>query len=99
MRISGDISGDDQNLLVNRVTDLLGSNGARIVLDLSGVPFINSAGLSDLVRITAQANVQEGRVVLAGASPFVTGLFETTRLNRFFDLSASVDQAVAALNG
>ena len=99
VRIIGDLSGDAESPLVDQMTDLLAGGPVRIVLDMSGSPFVNSAGLADLVRITGQANVQESRVVLACAGPFVQGLLETTRLDRFFEVFPTIDEAVAALNG
>ena len=47
----------------------------------------------------AQANVQEARVVLASLSPYLAGVLETTRLNRFFVKSGqtvSQDRVVVA---
>lgn len=99
VKIVGDLSGDPEPRLVGRLTDLFAGGPVRIVIDMTESPFVNSAGLADLVRITGQANVQEGRVVLACIGPFVKGLLETTRLNRFFDVFATVDEAVTALNG
>jgi anti-anti-sigma factor len=58
---------------------------------------VTSAGLGDLVRVTAQANSQGGRVVLANLTPFVSGVLDTTRLSAFFEISANVDSAIAKL--
>ena len=79
------------------LTDLLDGRGARLVLDLGGVPYMNSAGLSALVRVSAQANVQESRVVLANLPPFVAGVLQTTKLDNFFEIRPTVDDAVQHL--
>ncbi len=75
-----------------------GRDGSRIVLDLRGLTYINSGGLGLLVQLTARANSQGGRVVVAAPSPFVADVLETTRLNRFFDVAAGTDDAVARLS-
>ena len=97
LRLSGELIGGAENMLVDTVTDLLSSRQARIVLDLGEVHYMNSVGLSDLVRLAAQANIQEARLVLAGLSGYLAGVLEMTKLDRFFEISASPDEALKML--
>lgn len=97
IRLHGELAGDDSDDFVEAVTNLLGGPGVRIVLDLHDVPFMRSDGLGVLVRVTAQANVQEGHLILANPSPFVAGVLNTTRLDRFFEICPTVDAAVKNL--
>lgn len=97
VRVTGNLDGMDIEPFVSMVSGLVDARGVRVVVDLAGVPFINSRGLSELVTLTAQANARESRIVLAGPSPFVAGVFETTRLDRFFDVFPNVEKAVAAI--
>ena len=82
--------------LVEAVTNLLTAPGVRVVISMADVPFMNSTGLADLVRLTAQANVQEGQVILTDLSPFVAGVLQTTQLIRFFETAATVDEALSS---
>lgn len=93
VHIQGDLVGEHSDL-IEEVTNLLTGPGVGVVIDLRAVPFMNSTGLSELVRITAQANVQEDRIALAGPSPFVAGVLQTTQLNRFFDVYPTLDEAL-----
>jgi anti-sigma B factor antagonist len=95
--LQGELAGDDGGEFVDAVTNLLTGPGARIVIDLGAVPFVNSTGLSELVRVNSQANIQEARVVLANPSPFVAGVLQTTRLDRFFEVCENIAQALAKL--
>lgn len=97
LRLTGELAGGEGNPLVDAVTDLLSNRGARVVLDLSGVHYMNSAGLGDLVRLVAQANLQEARVVLANLSAYLAGVLEMTKLDRFFEIHATVAEALQAL--
>lgn len=97
VRVTAETLGGEDVTLIETVTQLLESRGVRIVVDLTGVKLINSTGLGDLVTLTAQANVHESQLVLAGPSAFVAGVFETTRLDRFFSVHPSVDAAIASL--
>lgn len=42
----------------------------------------------------AQANIHEGRLVLANPSPFVAGVLEATKLDTFFEIYSSVEEAL-----
>lgn len=95
VRLRGELSGGGS--FVSLVTNLLCGPGTRIVLDLTGVPYMNSTGLSELVHVTAQANIQEGRVILAAPSAFVAGVLHTSQLNRFFEIAPTVAEALARL--
>jgi len=97
VRLHGQLSGDDQNRMVQAVTNLLTGPGARVIVDLGDVQFMNSTGLGELVHIAAQGNVQEGRVMLANLSVFVEGVLATTRLDKFFEVSPTVEDALARL--
>lgn len=93
--LGGDLTDESGESVAAAVSDLL-EPGKTVVLDLQSVAFMNSAGLSTLINLTAKANLQEARLVLAAASPFVAGIFEMTRLNRFFTIAPSVDAAVGS---
>ncbi len=98
VHVAGDLTGTDTRGFLEAVTGLLSGPAAKIVLDLAGVHFMNSLGLGELVRLTAQGNVQEARVVLAGPSPFVAGVLQTTQLDKFFEIFPSLEAALTALN-
>jgi anti-sigma B factor antagonist len=98
LRVRGELTGHEKDTLVETFTDILGTPKARIVLDISGVSYMNSSGLGELVRMVGQANVQEARVILASPAPYISGILETTRLDRFFDISRSLEEALRRLS-
>jgi len=98
VHVQGELVGGPGSL-ADAVVDLLDGPGVGLVIDLADVPFMNSTGLAELVRITAQANVQENRVVLARPAPFVAGVLQTTQLDRFFEVCPTVEAALAKLRG
>jgi anti-sigma B factor antagonist len=97
VRLHGELIGGHTGTFVDVVTNLFCGPGTRILLDLTEVPYMNSTGLSELVHVTAQANIQEGRVVIARPSPFVAGVLQTSQLDRFFEIAPSVEQGLAKL--
>lgn len=96
-RIVGELTGETADELAAEALPVVTQPRSRIVIDLSACPFLNSAALSLLVDLTARANVQESRVVLAGIRTSVRGVLESTRLDRFFDCAADLDAALSEL--
>ena len=94
IRLSGDLAADERGELATTVANLLDGGRKRIVLDMSGVPYVNSAGLGALVTLSATANTRGGRVILAAPTPFFEQVLATTQLNKFFDVRATVDDAL-----
>jgi anti-anti-sigma factor len=96
--LNGDLTGPACEQVSEALSDILAERGTRMVVDLSNVKLVSSAGLSALVGLTAQANLQESRLVLANANAYVSNVIELTRLNKFFDMAPSVDAAILAAN-
>jgi anti-sigma B factor antagonist len=71
-------------------------NGSRaIVLDLSGVEFIDSTGLSVLLNGLRRVNQLQGRMALVCANATVLRLFQITSLDETFDIFAERPAAFA----
>jgi anti-sigma B factor antagonist len=66
-----------------------------VVLDLTGVAFIDSTGLSVLLNALRRVTRRGGRLSIACANPTVLRLFEITRLDSTFDIEPDVDAAIA----
>jgi anti-anti-sigma factor len=61
------------------------------VLDLAGVEFLDSAGVSVLVGLFKHARLRGGRARFCGLSAGVRSVLEILQLDRIFELQADVD--------
>jgi anti-sigma B factor antagonist len=75
------------------------SQGARLVLDLSKVEFIDSSGLGALVSCLRQAHADGGEIKLSGLSKPARALFELVRMHRVFEVFNNSDEAVMSYSG
>jgi anti-sigma B factor antagonist len=66
-----------------------------LVLDLTGVMFIDSTGLSVLLNALRQVTLAGGRMAVVCSNPTVLRLFEITRLDTTFDIHAELEPALA----
>ncbi|AWB91096.1 STAS domain-containing protein [Aeromicrobium chenweiae] len=65
--------------------DTLDVSHRTLVLDLSGVTFVDSSGLGSLLGVKKQQERAGGRLLLARVSPPVARIIEITRMDRVFD--------------
>ena len=75
----------------------LASPGCKVILDLSRVPFMSSAGLRMLLLAYRHFNWKEGRLVLAGLPQNIKRAMTDTGFLEYFLLADTVEEGVAAL--
>lgn len=69
----------------------------RLLIDLSEVPFMDSAGLGALIGGIRRTREYEGEVTVACNRPTLTRLLHTTGFDRIVAVSETVDGALTAL--
>jgi anti-sigma B factor antagonist len=67
-----------------------------VVLNLSGIEYIDSGGLGVLVGVLASTKNLRGDIKLVSPNSLVVDLLQRTRLNRVFNSYESDSEAVAA---
>ena len=72
---------------------ILVSGQHRIIVDMSGVNYINSGGLRCLVSAWRKAQRQGGSVVLAGLTPRVLEIVAMVGFDKVFDVYRSPGEA------
>ena len=66
----------------------------RLVVDLSDVAYIDSAGLAALIEAMQKVEGYGGRFLLAGLQETVRSIFEISRLDQVFQIFPDVDAAL-----
>ncbi len=75
----------------------LATSGAKIVLDMSKVPYMSSAGLRMLLVLYRSIAGSGSKVVLVGLSSELEDTMQLTGFLDFFDHFSTVDDGIAAL--
>jgi len=78
------------------INELIKEKPTRLVVDLSGVTYIDSSGLAVLINGARDVEDYGGIFMLAGVREDVRPILETARLENYFLIFPSVDEALAA---
>jgi anti-sigma B factor antagonist len=71
-------------------------NPAMVLLNFSGVDYINSTGIALIVGLLAKARAAHRRLIVCGLSEHYTEIFQITRLSDFMTMFPSEESALAA---
>ena len=72
--------GEGDELLKDKIDSLLQQGKKQIVLNLEGVPYIDSAGLGEIVRTYTTVSRQGGKLKLLNLTKRIQDLLATTKL-------------------
>ena len=74
------------------------AGGDKVVLDLSRLEYVSSAGLRVLMIAAKDVRPRKGRLVAVALQPVVREIFEISRFTLVFDVFDSVQDALRALS-
>lgn len=94
VHLTGEVDLRTSPLLREKLLEMLGGSSGNIVLDLAGVSYVDSSGVGTIVELKRRAMRDKRDVVLVGLQQRVRSLFEITRLDKFFVIVDSVDEAL-----
>lgn len=94
--VEGDLDASNAPDLRAKFEELIGQGENQYVIDLSGVPFMDSSGIAALVNLFKRVRIGAGDVKLCGLQEEVKKVFELTRLNRVFDIFDTCAEAAAS---
>jgi anti-sigma B factor antagonist len=72
--------------------------GEPLVLDLSGLEYVSSAGLRCLMLAAKEASARKGRVMVAAMQPVVAEIFQISRFHLVFDVFPTLREALASVS-
>ncbi len=86
--------GDGDQLLKDKVNSLVNQGQRKILLNLAGVPYIDSAGLGEIVRTYTTVSRQGGSLKLVNLTKRITDLLSITKLLTVFETFDSEPEAL-----
>lgn len=77
--------GEGDVMLRDKVNSLIDSGQTRVALNLAGVPYVDSAGLGEIVRCYTTLSQKNGKLKLLNLNKRIHDLLTVTKLISFFD--------------
>src|SRR5580704_2751342 len=89
------VFGEESGSLRDTVKQVLSAT-QQVLLDLSGVNYVDSGGLATLVSLNSSALAAGAEMKLIGLDTRLNDVLKTTRLNRLFQIYVDEQQALAS---
>ncbi len=94
--VKGDITAESETELMNAYQKATDNSTKAVVLNFSGLEYMNSGGIGLLVTLLVRANRQRQKLVAYGLTDHYKQIFELTRLDEAIEIYDSEDEALAA---
>ncbi len=94
--LKGDVTASAEKALADAYTRASGKFTRTIVLNFSGLEYMNSGGIGMLVTLLVRANRQRQRLLAYGLNDHYRQIFELTRLDEAIAIHDSEADALAA---
>jgi len=90
--------GEGDELLKDKINSLLQQGHRKVILNLEGVPYIDSAGLGEIVRTYTTISRQSGSLKLLNLTKRITDLLSITKLLTVFETYENEADAVRSFS-
>jgi anti-sigma B factor antagonist len=94
MKLLGQITFAEMDQLEKHVARVTQRKPSRIIVDLSGLQIITSAGLGALLKLHRKAQELNCDLRLAAPQPAIEDVLRTSRLDHIFNISATMSDAL-----
>jgi anti-sigma B factor antagonist len=94
--ISGDITAGCEDVLMDAYAQAAGERTRAVILNFSGLEYMNSGGIGLLVTLLVRANRAKQKLLAYGLNEHYRQIFELTRLDEAIGIYGSEAEALAA---
>jgi anti-sigma B factor antagonist len=96
LTLRGEIDLNEKPNVTARLDPLIEKQSAAIVIDLSGVSYVDSSGLAILVDALQRVQAYGGKLCLSGLQGNVAMVFQIARLDKIFRIFGDQSSALEA---
>jgi anti-anti-sigma factor len=99
VRVAGEIDVATSPRLRDALLDSIRHNGATVLLDMSGVTFMDSTGIGVLIGTERRVAIEGGRLIVCRPSGAVTRLLDVLGVARFLDIVPEAPSPILLRDG
>ena len=93
--VDGEVDAYNSGKIREKVKELIKNGENKVVLDLAGVNYMDSAGLGVLLSSHTSLRKANGGIKLIGISDEIMDIFEFTRINEVLDIYDDLGDALS----
>jgi anti-sigma B factor antagonist len=97
LRFEGDIASTSKDAVLGAYHGLNKETAKLVLLDFSGVDYINSSGIALIIQLLIEASNSGQKVYAFGLSAHFTKVFTMVGITKYANLYATQAEAIAAL--
>ena len=97
--VSGELDVFTSPRLRETLVEIVEAGARHLIVDLSGVEFLDSTGLGVLVGIHHRLQAHDGTLSFVGPGERLRRVFRVTRLDKLFEIHPSLDEALQSEAG
>lgn len=90
--------GEGDELLKDKINSLIQQGHKKLVMNLEGVPYVDSAGLGEIVRTYTTVSRQGGSLKLLHLTKRIKDLLTITKLLQVFDVFETEQEALQSFS-
>lgn len=99
IELHGDVTGDGEDPITEVFASVTSDGPTTVLIDLAGTQYINTSGISVLIRLAMEAKKAEHRLLVSGASPHYRKVLDLVRFSSFVSMYDTEQEALASLDG
>jgi anti-sigma B factor antagonist len=97
LHLEGKIIGDGVAQFKQAIEEQINSNINWLILDLSGVPLMDSSALGTIIMAFLRLKEKKGKIVLIYAQKSILEILNITKLNSLFEIYDNMQMAIDAV--
>jgi anti-sigma B factor antagonist len=97
--VAGDITSESETAIMDAYNEASQTTTRAVVLNFTGLEYMNSGGIGLLVTLLVRANRQKQKLLAFGLTEHYKQIFELTRLDEAIEIFASEADALTAAGG
>ena len=94
IHLQEDIDSSNSALFDSLLETKILSGENAIIIDMTGVNFLDSSGATVLVRNYKMLQESGGIIILAGCNPLIMKLFSILGFNKYFRITSTLEEAL-----
>jgi anti-sigma B factor antagonist len=93
---SGSLQSGDNRLFAEKLKELASAGARAVAIDTSGLEYINSQAIADLIIFHNRMHDSGGRLAIAGMAPIVEKVVRAVGLGELITIFSTLEEAEAA---